>query len=397
MMTPANPIVDVIIPVYNQCQLTVDCLASVLAARNETQFEVVVVDDASTDVELQERLSQLARECGITLLRNNENAGFTRSVNRGMRLHPDRDVLLLNNDTLVFGDWIDRLRSAAYSASNIASVNPLTNSSHISSYPFHGVKYDGAFEIDDKTLDSLAAKVNDGRTSVVHTTVGFCMYIRQAALDDVGYFDGHYFPYAYGEESDFCYRARKVGWRHLVTGDVFVRHLEGRSFGERRARLVAEAVKVFIELHPEYEGLDRKFSQTDPNSPLRINLHFARLKLMLGDVPELLCITDEELHDGTYPGPVLLSRADGTVRILGSMLETFPHLPIYTLPADIASFNTMLERLGIARLRFRERSTKDTFAAMMRGRAMDIGVAAELVVRDPDTLCREGNTGKGTT
>ena len=68
----------------------------------------------------------------------------------------------------------------------------------------------------------------------MHVTVGFCMYIRPAVLDAVGYFDDHLFPVGYGEESDFCYRARKLGWRHIVTGDVFVRHWEGQSFGERK-------------------------------------------------------------------------------------------------------------------------------------------------------------------
>jgi GT2 family glycosyltransferase len=305
-MTPSSPIIDVIVPVYNQRELTLDCLSSVLGARNEAQFEVVVVDDASTDIELQERLARLAQDHKITLLHNSKNLGFTRSVNRGMRLHPDRDVLLLNNDTLVFGDWIDRLHGVAYSASRIASVNRLTNSSHISSYPFHGVLYNSAFEISDEMLDSLASEVNRGHVSVVHTTVGFCMYIRRVALDDVGLFDEHYFPYAYGEECDFCYRARKIGWRHLVAGNVFVRHFEGQSFGERKARLVSEAVETFRKLHPQCEALDRKFAQNDPNRPLRINLHFARLKLLLGGVSELLCCTDEELDSGLSTGPVLL-------------------------------------------------------------------------------------------
>src|ERR1039457_1798631 len=105
MTLPSDPTIDVIIPVYNQRKLTLDCLASVLGARNKTLFEVVVINDASTDIELQEGLARLAQDNKITLLRNPENLGFTRSVNRGMRLHGHRDVILLNNDTLVFRDW----------------------------------------------------------------------------------------------------------------------------------------------------------------------------------------------------------------------------------------------------------------------------------------------------
>jgi GT2 family glycosyltransferase len=229
----ADPGVDVIVPVHNQRPLVEACLSSVLGTRNEIPFELVVVDDASTDCELEARLAQLAEAGRLTLLTNLANLGFTRSVNRGMQLHTNRDVLLLNSDTVVYGDWLDRLRRAAYSQPRIASVNPLTNASHIGSYPYRGANGSVRFEISDQHLDALAAEVNRERRVVVHTTVGFCMYIRRATLDDVGYFDAEHFSAGYGEESDFCYRARKVGWRHLVTGDMFVRHWEGQSFGEQ--------------------------------------------------------------------------------------------------------------------------------------------------------------------
>lgn len=386
MIPPSSLTVDVIVPVYNQCKLTLDCLASVLGAQNKTPFEVVVIDDASTDSDLQDGLARLAQEGKISLVRNPENLGFTRSVNRGMRLHPDRDVILLNNDTLVFGDWIDRLRSAAYSEARIATVNPLTNSSHISSYPHHGLPYNFAFEVTDETLDSLASEVNADSVTVVHTTVGFCMYIRRAALDDVGYFDEVHFPYAYGEESDFCYRARKIGWKHLVTGNIFVRHFEGQSFGERRARLLAKALEAFNKLHPDYGNFDRKFARTDPVRPLRTNLHLGRLKLLLNGATALPCCTEAELAGAPAMGPVLLfSITDRTVQIGNVTPDTFPQLPIFALPRDIAALNTMLKRLGVKSLNFRERSVMDSFAALLRGRPMELGLAAEITVMDGAT------------
>jgi hypothetical protein len=292
-------------------------------------------------------------------------------------------VILLNNDTLVFADWIDRLQRTAYSAPRIATVNPMTNSSHISSYPFHGIPYNSAFEVTDEALDSVASEVNADRVVVVHSTVGFCMYIRRAALQDVGLFDEFHFPYAYGEESDFCYRVRKVGWKNLVAGNVFVRHFEGQSFGERRARLVEDALKVFRRLHPEYDALDKKFARTDPNRPLRTNIHLGRLKLLLGGAAELPCCTDNELDRRLSAGPVLLfSPPARTVQIANITLDTLPLLPIHVLPRDIASFNTMLKRLGVTRLGFREHSAMASFAATMHGRPMELGLAAEIAVTD---------------
>lgn len=247
MAVPASPALDAIVPVHNQRELVESCLTSVLSARNRVAFEVVVIDDASTDPELKAHLAQFAEAGLVTLLTNPENRGFTRSVNRGMQLHPERDVVLLNSDTLVSSDWIDRLQLAAFSEPMVGTANPLTNASHIGPYPFRIPVGDVAFEISDEELDGLAAEANRGRYVAVHLTVGFCMYIRRAVLDAVGYFDYQLFPIGYGEDSDFCYRARKLGWCHIVTGDVFVRPMErkrGRAYGQdlrERLFLAADA------------------------------------------------------------------------------------------------------------------------------------------------------------
>ena len=156
-----------------------------------------------------------------------------------MRLHPDRDVLLLDGDTAVHGSWLERLQAAAYSDPEVATVNPLTNASHISGYPFRDSNDGVVLEVNDDVLDHLAAENNAGKNVNVHTTVGFCMFIKRECINSIGLFDVRKFPIRYGEESDFCYRAKKFGWRHLVVGDVFVRHLENQSFGERKKKLVS--------------------------------------------------------------------------------------------------------------------------------------------------------------
>ena len=248
-----------------------------------------MIDDASTDLELKAYLAHLAELGRVTLLTNLENLGFTRSANRGMKLHPERDVVLLNSDTVVSGDWIDRLQRAALSNPMVGTANPLTNASHIGSYPFRDPVGDVAFEISDEELDALAARANQGRYVAVHVTVGFCMYIRRAVLNAVGYFDDHFFPFGYGEEFDFCYRAQKLGWRHIVTGDVFVRHWEGQSFGARKSGLIAQMMDTFIRLHPDIVTNDAQFRRRDPIRPLREALDLARLKLSLAGATALPC------------------------------------------------------------------------------------------------------------
>ena len=386
MAWPASPVVDVIVPVYNQRELVEACLTSALSARNRAAIEIVVIDDASTDPELKAHLALLAETESVTLLTNPENLGFTRSVNRGMKLHPERDVVLLNSDTLVFGDWIDRLQHAALSDPMVGTANPLTNASHIGSYPFRTPVGDVAFEISDEELDALAAKANQSRYVAVHLTVGFCMYVRRAVLNALGYFDDQLFPIGYGEESDFCYRARKLGWCHVVTGDVFVRHWEGRSFGEQKGRLMVQMMDMFVRLHPEILTNDAEFRRRDPIKPLREALDLARLKLLLAGATALPCIIRNGAEDVRARGSALIvdDRA-GEGQIVVPGIKTLASLPTHALPADIAAFNAMLATLGIRSLTFDNGAAVERFAKLLRGRPMDVGLRAALALSsDPE-------------
>jgi hypothetical protein len=278
---------------------------------------------------------------------------------------------------------LDRLRNAAYPDPRVGTVNPLTNASHIGCYPFRESNGHVAFEVSDEQLDTLAAAANSGRRVSVHTTVGFCLYIRRALLDAIGYFDAVHFPLGYGEESDFCYRARKLGWRHLIAGDVFVRHWEGQSFGERKTRLVNDMISVFTKLHPDLAANDRNFATRDPVRPLREALDLARLRLLLAGATVLRCVSENGRSKSSIAGPALRFDATaGTARISVTGNHTMPNLPTYALPAEIAALNTTLSRLGIATLNFTESRPAKSFAALLRGRPMDLGLQAEIAVSD---------------
>ena len=210
------PVVDLIVPVYRGLAETRRCLDSVLAFPQQTSHEIVVIDDCSPEPELTAWLRELAETGTITLLENPVNTGFVNAVNRGMVLHPDRDVVLLNSDTEVHGDWLDRLRRSCHSDPMIGTVTPFSNNATICSYP--------RFMQDNPLpegwplakLDALFADVNAGQTVDIPTAVGFCMYITRRCLEQVGYFDATLFKRGYGEENDFSMRALEVGFRHLL-------------------------------------------------------------------------------------------------------------------------------------------------------------------------------------
>ncbi len=378
---------DVIVPIYNQRELALGCLASVLEARSALPYELVVVDDCSPDETLRADLARMAQEGRITLLRNEANLGFTKSVNRGMRLHPGRDVLLLNSDTVVHGDWLDRLHRAAYSGPRVATANPLTNASHIGSYPYTRVDGEVRFEISDARLDALAATVNRGRHVRVQNTVGFCLYIRRQCLDDIGYFDDHHFPRGYGEETDFCYRAVKAGWQHVVTGDVFVRHWEGQSFGAKKIKLMANMMAVFTSLHPDLARHDQRFAVMDPIRPLRFALDLARVGLLLGARNELDCLPRTQAATAAAGVPVaVFDAAAGTLGLQVPGNATLPNLPAYALPREIAACNSMLAKLGVTRLICANPSDVEALSALTMGLPGELGLGATLATAQGNNL-----------
>ncbi len=274
----APPQVDVVIPVYKGRNETLRCIRSVLGALNDTPFELVVVDDASPDAELSLALQELAARGACTLLRNEANLGFVGTANRGMRLHPDRDVVLLNADTEVYGNWLDRLRDCAQRDPLTASVTPLSNNATIASYP--RTNHDNPFplEMPFSALDALAASVNAGIAVEVPTGVGFCMYLRRDCLERIGLFDEKAFGRGYGEENDLCQRAIAAGWHNLVAADVFVHHLGSVSFQGERAKRVADAIEQMSLRHPGYHAAVRDFIAADPLHDARARLDWARLQ-----------------------------------------------------------------------------------------------------------------------
>lgn len=283
----ADARVDIIIPVYRSLEATRRCIESVLRAPVRTAFELVIVDDASPEPDLVAYLETVATRPAVTLLRHAQNRGFVESVNRGMALHPVRDVVLLNSDTEVANDWLDRLRRAAHSEPDVATVTPFSNNATICSYPLCCAENALPRGVDIAELDRIFARENAGLTLDLPTAVGFCMYIRRDSLAQLGLFDAARFGRGYGEENDFSRRAVKAGWRNVLCADTFVYHAGSVSFGAERSERSARASTVLSALHPEYDAVVERFVADDPPAPLRqrIDMALARRRMGLNRLP----------------------------------------------------------------------------------------------------------------
>lgn len=266
--------IDVIIPVYRGKIETLACIDSVLAAKVDAAYDLIVIDDASPEPALTAALKDHARKHGYTLLHNAENLGFVGTVNRGMALSGDNDVVLLNSDTEVADGWLDRLKAAAYSAPRIATVTPLSNNATILSVPMPKGQETLPWGLDLSGINGLCRRENDGRVIDLPTAHGFCMFIRRDALSELGLFDAETYGKGYGEENDFSMRAATAGWRNLAACDVFVFHKGSVSFNDRSERVATNLARL-AETYPDYRGHVHRFIAADPMAQVRNRLQKA--------------------------------------------------------------------------------------------------------------------------
>ncbi len=247
---PNDVHVDIVIPIYRGLDQTRRCIESVLADPDRPPGRIIAVDDCSPEPGLSAWLDGLNGEGRIRLIRNRRNQGFVASANRGMKAAEQADVVLLNSDTVVPHGWLARLAGHAYAGRRVGSVSPFSNNATICSYPADA---GGPMPlgVDLATIDDACRTANGGRTVDVPTTVGFCMYIRRACLDEVGLFDVEAFGRGYGEENDFCLRATKLGWRHVLACDTFVYHEGQVSFGAGSSDLAGK-FELLTERYPDF-------------------------------------------------------------------------------------------------------------------------------------------------
>lgn len=250
------PPVAIIIPVFNAAEELESCLAS-LVASTRGAHRILLIDDASTDPRIQELLARYGKMPRFECYRNPQNLGFTRTVNRGMTLASGCDVVLLNSDTRVTQGWLGRLRYAAWQSDDIATATPLSNNAGAFSAPRPGYNSLPA-DVPEERIGRAVAQATLRTYPEVPTGNGYCMYIRRDCLDQTGLFDEQAFPRGYGEENDFCMRAARHGWRHVIDDSTYIFHARSASFGEQKKALLAAGRKIIDERYPQYGELVRK-------------------------------------------------------------------------------------------------------------------------------------------
>jgi GT2 family glycosyltransferase/glycosyltransferase involved in cell wall biosynthesis len=272
----------VVVPVFNAYDDVLECVDSLLASTPE-DTPILILDDASTDRRIADTLGPLSSSRGFAYVVKPSNSGFVGTVNVAFEWCAPRDVVVVNSDVVVPPGWLERLRSAAYARSTIATATPLTNNGTILSVPHRNKPTPHLIEgMTTAEIDACIRKASLLLRPIIPVAVGHCMYVKRSVLDRVGFFDEAFSP-GYGEEVDFSQRAVMAGFSHVAADDLFLYHKGSRSFDakgeEERKQLQASHEKTIKVRYPWYHPwADR--SKSDPCSPLALALETARASLL---------------------------------------------------------------------------------------------------------------------
>lgn len=223
-VTPA-PLVSIIVPCHNQFHFTYHCLASLLLAQTKVPFEVVVVNDGSTDRTTS--IDQLVT--GISVVRHDVAQGFVAAINAGAAIANGSYVLPLNNDVEVCNGWLEELLWPFTSCKGVG----MTGAKLL--YPDGRLQEAGGVVWGDGEVWNYGRYDNadDPRYSYTRQAdylSGACILVPKPLWDELGGFDPAFAP-AYYEDTDLAFRVREKDLKTIYTPLSRVIHFEGASNG----------------------------------------------------------------------------------------------------------------------------------------------------------------------
>jgi GT2 family glycosyltransferase/glycosyltransferase involved in cell wall biosynthesis len=261
--------IDIIICVHNAFDDVKKCLNSITGNTREP-YNLVIVDDGS-DYETKtflEAFAEATQHCQI--IRHDTALGYTMAANAGIRASKAPFFVLLNSDTIVTKDWIDRLYRAVTKDERIGLAGPLSNTASWQSIP--KLSDNGDWAVNELpngvTVDKMAQLVSH-YSACIHPKVpllnGFCMMVRRALVDEIGLFDEANFGQGYGEEDDFNIRASQAGWKSVIADDVFIYHAQSKSYStQKRYALTSVSGEKLLQKHGAH-NIAEKVGFMNPN------------------------------------------------------------------------------------------------------------------------------------
>ncbi|MEI7526236.1 MAG: glycosyltransferase [Mariniphaga sp.] len=220
-----NPLVSIIIPVYNQWDFTYACLHSILKNSIGISYEIILADDNSTDNTKNAR--KLVKN--INVIRNVKNLGFLFNCNNAAKLANGKYIILLNNDTIVQPDWLKWLLKTMEERPEVGYVGSKLVFSTGKLQEAGGIVFiDGSAMNYGREDDPDRPQYNYFKDVDYCTGAAIC--VRKSLWDQLRGFDPQYAP-AYYEDTDFAMQIRAMGFRTVYQPKAMVIHFEGISHG----------------------------------------------------------------------------------------------------------------------------------------------------------------------
>lgn len=223
---------SIVVPTFNQFNFTKEFLKSLLSKTNNN-FEIIIVDNASSDNTIEYLNSLSEKEVRIKRVQNNENLGFPIAVNQGIKKAKGNFILIANNDIVLTNNWLERMIEVAESDPKIGIVGPISNS-------VSGVQIDT--NANYKSIDEMhryakkVSKESKGQVFEFPRVAFLCTLIKRDVIEKIGGLDERFSPGNF-EDDDFCLRAQIAGYKTVIAKDVFIHHYGSKSFkadGEKK-------------------------------------------------------------------------------------------------------------------------------------------------------------------
>jgi len=250
---------SIIIVSWNVKEDIAGCLGSIKENKPREEFEIIAVDNASTDGSVDTIKSDFP---DVKIIANSENIGFSAANNQAIRIAKGQYIFLLNPDTIVHPNSLDTLTAFLDDHEDVGACGPkflaADGQVHFSvGYvpTFRSLLYGrtflrslGIFRRSHKKL--TARNFNFEKTGDVEQLSGAALMIRRAVMEEIGLMDENFFMYY--EDVDLCLRIRKAGFRIVYLPDSIITHIGGRSSDQvsaRRRIMLYRSLFVYFRKH----------------------------------------------------------------------------------------------------------------------------------------------------
>jgi GT2 family glycosyltransferase len=218
---------DIIICGVDNSAMTIDCFTAI---QNHTiNYQIIYVDNGSNPVELELiRIFAVQNKIPCRLIRNERNEGFVKAVNAGIRASTSEHLVLLNNDVLVTEGWLNKMLDFQQVHPRTGIIGVVTDTGKIQCYMSSRILGLTGYTSGDPAdyHNHLPPMVREITASCVPFS---CVLLNKAMIREVGLLDTDFSP-GYGDDDDYCDRARLSGWRTVILLNVFVYHKHGVTF-----------------------------------------------------------------------------------------------------------------------------------------------------------------------